>query len=86
VASHCVRCSRGYHRPVAAEIGCSREQQKWLMKIVYLRPMVNRRGTTLRLNIAFLFAVVGASAQLQKSSKAQDESELRRIESETAKF
>jgi len=42
-------------------------------------------------NVAFLFAVVGlltigGSAQLQNSSKAQDESELRRIESETAKF
>ena len=39
---------------------------------------------------AFLFAVaglltIGASAQLQNSSKAQDESELRRIEAETAK-
>jgi hypothetical protein len=42
-------------------------------------------------NVAFLFAVaglltIGASAQLQNSSKAQDESELRRIESEAAKF
>jgi len=42
-------------------------------------------------NVAFLFAVaglltIGVSAQLQNSSKAQDESELRRIESETAKF
>ena len=42
-------------------------------------------------NVAFVFAVagllaIGASAQLQNSSKAQDESELRRIESETAKF
>ena len=42
-------------------------------------------------NAAFLFAVaglltIGASAQPQNSSKAQDESELRRIESETAKF
>ena len=40
---------------------------------------------------AFLFVVagllmIGASAQLQNSSKTQDESELRRIESETAKF
>jgi hypothetical protein len=39
---------------------------------------------------AFLLAVaglltIGASAQLQNSSKAQDESELRRIEAETAK-
>ena len=42
-------------------------------------------------NVAFLLAVaglltIGASAQLHHSSKAQDESELRRIESETAKF
>ena len=42
-------------------------------------------------NAAFLFAVaglltIGVSAQLQNSSKAQDENELRRIESETAKF
>ena len=42
-------------------------------------------------NVAFLFALaglltIGASAQLQNSSKAQDESELRRIESEAAKF
>ncbi len=42
-------------------------------------------------NVAFLFAVaglltIGVSAQLQNSSKAQDENELRRIESETAKF
>ena len=42
-------------------------------------------------NIAFLFAVavlltIGLPAQPQNSSKAQDESELRRIESETAKF
>jgi hypothetical protein len=42
-------------------------------------------------NVAFLFAVaglltLGASPQLQNSSKAQDEGELRRIESETAKF
>jgi hypothetical protein len=42
-------------------------------------------------NVAFVFAVagllvIGASAQPQNSSKAQDESELRRIESETAKF
>jgi uncharacterized protein DUF4440 len=42
-------------------------------------------------NVVFLFAVAGlltfgVSAQLQNSSKAQDESELRRIESETAKF
>ena len=40
--------------------------------------------------VAFLFAVagllvIGASAELDNSSKAQDESELRRIESETAK-
>jgi len=42
-------------------------------------------------NVAFVFAVagllaIGASAQLQNYSKAQDESELRRIEAETAKF
>jgi hypothetical protein len=42
-------------------------------------------------NVAFLFAVaglltLGASSQLQNSSKTQDEDELRRIESETAKF
>ena len=42
-------------------------------------------------NVAFLLAVAGlltirVSAQPQNSSKAQDESELRRIESETAKF
>ena len=42
-------------------------------------------------NVAFVFAVaglltIGASAQLQTYSKAQDESELRRIEAETAKF
>jgi hypothetical protein len=41
--------------------------------------------------VAFLFAVaglltIGSSAQLQNSSQVQDESELRRIESETAKF
>jgi ketosteroid isomerase-like protein len=42
-------------------------------------------------NVAFLFAVtglltIGVSAQPQNSSKAQDESELRRIESDTTKF
>jgi hypothetical protein len=42
-------------------------------------------------NVAFLFAVaglltIGVSAQLQNSSKAQHDSELRRIEFETAKF
>jgi hypothetical protein len=41
--------------------------------------------------VAFLFAVaglltIGVSAQVQNSSKAQDESELRHIESENAKF
>ena len=42
-------------------------------------------------NIAFLFAVavlltIGLPAQPQNSSKAQDESELRRIELETTNF
>jgi ketosteroid isomerase-like protein len=42
-------------------------------------------------SVVFLFAVaglltIGVSAQAQNSSNAQDESELRRIESETAKF
>jgi ketosteroid isomerase-like protein len=42
-------------------------------------------------NVALLFVAVGVLttgvfAQLQNSSKAQDESELRRIESESAKF
>ena len=42
-------------------------------------------------NVVFLFAVaglltIGGSAQLQSSPKGQDESELRRIESETIKF
>jgi len=42
-------------------------------------------------NVALLFVAVGVLttgmfAQLQTSSKAQDESELRRIESESAKF
>ena len=42
-------------------------------------------------NVALLFVAmggltIGASAQLQNSSKAQDENELRRIESESGKF
>ena len=42
-------------------------------------------------NLALLFVAtgvltIGAFTQLQSSSKAQDETELRRIESETAKF
>jgi Domain of unknown function (DUF4440) len=42
-------------------------------------------------NVALLFVAmgvltIGAFAQLQNSSKAQDESELRRIESESGKF
>ena len=42
-------------------------------------------------NVALLFLgmgvlTIGAFAQLQNSSKAQDESELRRIESESGKF
>src|ERR1700731_2105008 len=42
-------------------------------------------------NVVLLFVAVGVLttgvfAQLQNSSKAQDESELRRIESESAKF
>jgi len=50
-----------------------------------------RPGGEIVLNIASLFAAVGlltvaALSQLPKSSKAQDENELRKIESETSKF
>jgi hypothetical protein len=83
-------------RKVASELAGLSHQQTWLgtaSEAAKFPPRNDhtRPGGEVVLNIGSLFAAVGlltvaALSQLPNSSKAQDENELRKIESETAKF